>query len=873
MKRYRLYAIWFIVAAATLSLGQVRETEIRDGNVVDTIAILQTTAASDGDVYTVNGYAAAGDAGDPWEMTYHVTGRSALSLIGINGGTRVIGPGADDYWEAVELKTLYSRRFGIVDDWVYAVGGTDQTSNFNRLFLAAESGTDVVISPGNYNIHYTGYSVQAYTFGIPATGTQAATIEPGETFGGWTVRQVNIRTGTMAANTAQGVIYVEATGTPAQLSIQDYNTSGGGRLAIEEFDHKIALNVPYNINLYAKGATLHNNYLAIDRNVLEFTGAIGGRKIELPDVLGSYNVIRPTLAEEEFAAIRFSGRMTDSDIYLSGCRRMGVGLLLHPEPSKFISYNRFYGGIFAGTKVGLEIRGNTFTGWVNENSFYGPDFTSSSDSLYLGSNYAIKMSRVPGGYPGPNNMRVNNACFQVLNYVEATHKLTIGKAISTNQRYVNRDVDLGSETYAEYICDVVGTGGVATVPTHLAGQVTDANGYKFTYVGKWWFVPIYHANGCGSLNTFTGCRWEGGDGPLVLIERDGASQCYGNSYEVYKASSDGTRSSPQIRQLQEDEATATNYQVLSNNHVSTYGSQSGTVVSVTNIHRRLIGSSGNYTLAGFSWRDYFVNGTNVKHVSGPVIKLLNDGLWVVGTASDYLGTFVNFGNNDRIRYSAVEPESQVATGEPTRVLLQFFKDRARVSIASNTDRLFGTNTGTSPNLTYMVTGTQPNVSSNLHIIKDHDRCDEVFVGAIYATGGIRHLQFFAESYIGYKYDLGLESWFGEDTLNPKQRSAYGTPDVGYFENLGEYIVNLNTTGGQPLGWRVTTAGVLAPQWTTLTAYKNQELVSNAGKIYRAGSEDTSGVTAPTGTTTSNDGTILWTYKTVEPVLTASTETY
>ena len=148
--------------------------------------------------------------------------------------------------------------------------------------------------------------------------------------------------------------------------------------------------------------------------------------------------------------------------------------------------------------------------------------------------------------------------------------------------------------------------------------------------------------------------------------------------------------------------------------------------------------------------------------------------------------------------------------------------------------------------------------------------------SFYNQGAIRDIAFFAEAYDGKQYPLGLESWFGEDTLNPKQRSAYGTPDVGYFENLGEYIVNLNTTPAdeppQPVGWRVTTPGVLAPQWVTATAYKNQELVSNAGKIYRAGSEGTSGATVPTGTTTSDDGNIIWTYKTVEPVLTASTET-
>jgi hypothetical protein len=50
-----------------------------------------------------------------------------------------------------------------------------------------------------------------------------------------------------------------------------------------------------------------------------------------------------------------------------------------------------------------------------------------------------------------------------------------------------------------------------------------------------------------------------------------------------------------------------------------------------------------------------------------------------------------------------------------------------------------------------------------------------------------------------------------------------------------------------------------PAWVTGTAYLVGALVSSSGNVYSAGSSGTSGATAPTGTGTSFDGVITWTY--------------
>ena len=48
-------------------------------------------------------------------------------------------------------------------------------------------------------------------------------------------------------------------------------------------------------------------------------------------------------------------------------------------------------------------------------------------------------------------------------------------------------------------------------------------------------------------------------------------------------------------------------------------------------------------------------------------------------------------------------------------------------------------------------------------------------------------------------------------------------------------------------------------WVTSTSYTKGKKVTSNGNVYSAGSTATSGAAAPTGTTTSNDGTIVWTY--------------
>lgn len=107
---------------------------------------LATTVGTDGQSVTVDGYTTAGDAGDSWSMIYRATGRTGIT---VDGGFYLAGPGADDYWEAVDKSEAYGRRFGMVADGAINQTGTNSAA---ALQAALDSGSDVVALNGIFLI-------------------------------------------------------------------------------------------------------------------------------------------------------------------------------------------------------------------------------------------------------------------------------------------------------------------------------------------------------------------------------------------------------------------------------------------------------------------------------------------------------------------------------------------------------------------------------------------------------------------------------------------------------------------------------------------------------------------------------------------------
>jgi len=112
-----------------------------------------------------------------------------------------------------------------------------------------------------------------------------------------------------------------------------------------------------------------------------------------------------------------------------------------------------------------------------------------------------------------------------------------------------------------------------------------------------------------------------------------------------------------------------------------------------------------------------------------------------------------------------------------------------------------------------------------------------------------------------KYLLAVACLNGALTGVP--RKADGTA-LGFPE-----LINTDQIYGGPLAVLNTGASYAnggLPAWVTGTAYLVNQLVTSNGNVYRAGAAGTSGATAPSGTTTSSDGTITWTYVMATPSL-------
>ena len=106
-------------------------------------------------------------------------------------------------------------------------------------------------------------------------------------------------------------------------------------------------------------------------------------------------------------------------------------------------------------------------------------------------------------------------------------------------------------------------------------------------------------------------------------------------------------------------------------------------------------------------------------------------------------------------------------------------------------------------------------------------------------------------------------------VNTTQRFSGGTPDEGFFQQQGEQIWNNAAAAASPVGWIVTTPGILAPAWASSTAVVAEELRSNGGRVYYAESGGTTGASAPTHSSGSaSDDNINWVYLDDDAVLTA-----
>lgn len=629
-----------------------------------------------------------------------------------------------------------------------------------------------------------------------------------------------------------------------------------------QYDFDTPLIFSGNVNLDMRGAQLTytgSDYtqpaVTLGHNARGYRGSYLGIK-----VYTLYSAHYWPDGEDDFCGVRIRNLNTCL-IEVLYCHGFNVGMLLHPDPSGAIAYNELRCGQIGGCRVGIELRGNTSDGYVNENKFYSQNLTFTSDSNAAGTVVGVKFSKVPGGYTGQNNNTFYSTTFQVENK-PAAYDWSSGMTVGYGKRY-----------YSDDKCYVITSSGTSQTagtdqPTVSSGTFVDNAGVSWKYDGEYLRIPVLF-NGAGSFNHFYGCRWESGYGPFAAI-RSGTNQIgVGNTFELEYVG--GTT---QIDDLIIDpftgSSTITNQPLVNSvkkiaKSTVPYPYVEHALVINDMSWRTIIGTT-YMTVAGFG----FINistGVWSQYRAISSSRMCVDGIISWQTSSTDMAIALSGAGAAGWEYGFAVSDvtySRISTGVADRGLVTISPTASelRVSHGGSVSGMFVVN---SNNDNAMSVGALPPGSTASYLIV--------------ALGLQAKLH-------GFVARPTVDRWFGPhskpsqiiDATTPygatTQRRTYGTPTAGFFTISGEYIPNINTTASQPHYFTVTTPGYLAPDWAATTAVKSGEMRKNASKVYYASAAGTTGATAPTHTSGSaSDDTVTWVYLGSQATLTASSDTY
>lgn len=650
---------------------------------------------------------------------------------------------------------------------------------------------------------------------------------------------------------------VSALATAESRVINLYVSPGNYRIASP-------LTSPHNVWWQAKGANIWDTRATAGRNSASLTvgssGVIDNAVMTLPAVHG-YVTTFPLdeIMEEGFVALRLEN-CANSNIRFQTCNFASIAIQLRPRPGGSISYNQFSGIDAAICRIGLDLRGNTSVGWVNENSFIAPNFSMSSAAASLGARYGVRLSAEPSGYSGQNNNRFIAPCFQIGTYDAVNYGLTVGKAVTVNTRYNYQD--------REYQCIVAGT--VATLPTHADGSTSapDANGVRFRHVGVYNVSPV-HMLGAGSSNWFKMCRWESGYGPFCQVTQGtNVNEGSGNNFEVYGVTG-VTNPYPYVEVMRGRTSVK---QVNTNNKFVFPTTVDPQPIALTNLHKRFLASATHGSLPGFNAVDYFVAGASTvagqDHWAGTGWRIGETWLHVDNSAASGWGTLIDMTDLYNVTVTRtcdyrgpqpVPPQGRMrmrVLNDPLGSRLNWDDasvDVAGANLAGGFDAYDFLQSGTDSQTTFQAYKSTVNPPRYFQPFFRGMMTDIVITPNYYGLP---------------EKNCKLRSVGGIDPANYTNRQCFRIPTIGIFDQLGEVINNLDTTDTQSRSWTVTRTGVLAPAWTSNTLVFLGEYRSNAGRIYIATTEGTTGTVAPTGTGTAiSDGTAVWRHVGLPAILT------
>lgn len=557
----------------------------------------------------------------------------------------------------------------------------------------------------------------------------------------------------------------------------------------------------------------------------------------LPMIQGSPSDFNMPLNEQEFVGIRIKN-CGSSMFFCDSVTAFGIGYQLTCDGDSYLAHNTFINQKMSVVKTGMQILGTSPGGWVNENTFIGFNWTSTSSENSYGTLKGIHITSQAGGYNGQNNNRFYSPCFQPAGRPSG-YDLIVGRSVVQHDRYFNLN------NMQEYVCDVAGT--VVTVPTNINHEQTspDASGVVFTHVGPYFRSPIHHDK-AGSWTLVSGARHEYGDGPFAMITNSSGASIRGNQYEIYTLAAPNDRAIPMIDEYSTSEL---NELCGNNNVLRVYGEVSDTVVTLNETYKRFIGSATAMSFRGMVLFDYATNLLS-NYVESTNYILCKSSLSIQPDRA--LGVVVDLTNCRAVQCANYNGGAYVNPFTWSNYVAPLDANNKFVSIP-DTYTLSAISNGSFSSGKWNIGG-----EAIFFARGNNNTVKHAFVGfsggSNWAPTSCMEVSAIPGRFLHHAQLSVVTPDIG--------RTSYGTPTVGYFETFGEYITNLNQSAGQPKGWRVVTAGILAPTWAGNTVVIEGELRKSGNNVYAALSAGTTGNpgTAPTGTSSSvSDGVINWEY--------------
>lgn len=500
-------------------------------------------------------------------------------------------------------------------------------------------------------------------------------------------------------------------------------------------------------------------------------------------------------------------------------------------------------------KIGIDLRSNNAGSWVNENKFFGGAINATSALQNYGSAYGVRFSRVSGGYSGQNHNQFFGPCFQMGSLSSVT-QWTSGIVIQNGYRVYSSGL--------EYLATNSGVTGTSQ-PLHTSGVQSDGI-INWSYVGDFRRSPLQFKD-AGGNSVVTAARFETAIGPFVTMS---GAFTGGNDFQASVITRDWGNANRDI----EDTRYATSasvpvHSIIRGGGASTspgFGPEYSHTIESSNWHKRAIKSSSTWAIAGI---DMMTPATNsFASAQAASLKLCRNGINVTSTTwmpciivdTRYLKRFKiyrdTFDNLGRLNVAPLDANfNRVVIGSLASPVLP-------PPIAANHGSIVANN--------YISTGSNTDLPTTIAVSND------VHYVAIWHHACT--MAGFRVQYVRDNLDSNLTTGLVGKTVNPNTglRKSAGVPSEGLFEEEGEIIGNISAASGQPPYFVVTTPGVLAPAWSSSATVVKDELRSNAGNVYFAVSNGTTGSTAPVHASgTASDDNVDWTFYSVAAVLTSA----